>query len=118
MFDICLSHVSLARPSATTLNYLLDLVTQIQQSGGRGDPRSDQDLASALGASPIVLLSLKNTSPQQTALNVFNYLYPGYTAKLKLGSIDKLELLKPGLIDTILGKYHLFLYLGLHVHFI
>jgi len=43
--------VFLARPPATALNYLVDLVSQIQQSGRRGDPRSDEQLARDLGES-------------------------------------------------------------------
>lgn len=81
------------------------MVTQIQQSGGRGDPRTDEQIARDLGLSAIFLMSLKDISPQQTALNLFNHFYPGYEAKVNLESTNNLEASKPGLFNTILGKY-------------
>jgi hypothetical protein len=83
---------------------LVDLVTQIKQSGGRRDPRSDEQLATDLGESSIFLMGLKDVTPQQTALNLFNYLYPGYEVKVELGSVINLEVKKPGLLESILSK--------------
>ena len=80
------------------------MVSQIQQSGRRGDPRSDEQLARDLGESSFFLMGFKDTTPQQTALNLFNHFYSGYDAKVKLGSLDNLELEKPGLLETKLGK--------------
>jgi len=108
----------IARPPAPALSYLVDLVTHIRQSNGDGDPRTDAELANDLGVSPVILMSLKDTTPKQTALNIFNYLYPGYVAKMNLESVDNLEILKPGLLETILGKYTLFLSLQLYIHHI
>ncbi|CAF2841147.1 unnamed protein product [Rotaria sp. Silwood2] len=93
---------SFPRPPASALNYLLDLVTQIQRSSGQSDSRTDEQLARDLGVNQIILMSLKHSTPQQTALNVFNHLYPGYSTKIELDSIAKLELLKPGLVESIL----------------
>ena len=50
------------------------------------------------------LVGLKDVTPQQTALNLFNHLYPGYEAKVKLGSVNNLEVTRPDLLETILGK--------------
>ena len=96
--------VLLARPPAVALSYLVDSVTQIQQSSGRGDPRTDEQLACDIGENLMFLVGLKDVIPQQTALNLFNHLYPGYEAKVKLGSVNKLEVTRPGLLETILGK--------------
>ncbi|CAF3898928.1 unnamed protein product [Rotaria sp. Silwood2] len=93
---------SFPRPPAVALSYLVDLVTQIQQSGGRGDPRTDEQIARDLGESSIFLMGLKDVTPQQTALNLFNHLYPGYEAKVELDSVNNLEVLKPGLLETML----------------
>jgi len=95
----------LARPPAIALGYLVDLVTKIQQSSGRGDPRTDDQIAHDLDLSPIFLISLKDSNPQQSALNLFNHLYPGYEAKVTLGSVNNLEASKPGLFNTILGNF-------------
>ena len=95
--------IFLARPPPAALSYLVDLVAQIQQSGGRGDPRTDEQIANELGESSIFLMALKDVTPQQTALNVFNQLYPKYEAKVELDSINNLQKLKPGLLETILG---------------
>ncbi|CAF2383847.1 unnamed protein product [Rotaria sp. Silwood2] len=93
---------SFPRPSAPALHYLIDLVTHIQQSNGTGDSRSNEQLAKDLGVSLVILMNLKDITPQQTALNLFNYFYPGYAAKKDLDSINNLELLKPGLLETML----------------
>lgn len=86
---------------------MVDLVTTIQRSGGRGDPRSDEEVANDLGETQIFLMGLKDVTPQQTALNVFNHLYPGYEAKVRLNSVNRLEVEKPGLLETILGELSL-----------
>ncbi|CAF0785731.1 unnamed protein product [Rotaria sordida] len=93
---------SFPRPPAPVLNFLVDLVTQIQHSGGRGDARSDEQLARDLGESPVFLMGLKDVTPQQTALNLFNHFYPGYEVKVNLVSINNLEVEKPGLLENIL----------------
>ena len=93
-----------ARPPAPAVNYLVDLVTYIQQSSGSGDARNDEQLAFDLGVSRAVLLGLKATTPQQTALNIFNKLYPGYVKKTNLHSIENLETLNPALLTTMLGN--------------
>lgn len=96
--------LSLARPSSAALSYLVDLVTQIQQTSGRGDPRNDEEIANDLGETQICLMGLKDVTPQQTALNLFNYFYPGYESKVRLNSVNRLEIEKPGLLETILGE--------------
>ncbi len=111
-------HLFIARPPASALNYLVDLVTQIQRSSGRDDPRSNEELARDLGSNPIILTSLKHATPQQTALNLFNHLYPGYRAKVNLCSANNLELSKPGLLESMLGKLYSFFNLYLHIYFI
>ena len=97
--------LTLARPPPSGMNYLVDLVSLIQRSSGRGDPRNDEQIARALGENSIFLMGLKNETPQQTALNLFNHLYPGYESKLKLGSVRKMEKIRPGLLETILSKH-------------
>jgi hypothetical protein len=104
-FDVRNFYVLTARPPASAVNYLVDLVAHIQQSNGSGDARSEQQLAADLGISHVVLSGLNATTPQQTALNVFKHLYPGYAKKTILRSVENLEILKPGLLDTILGNY-------------
>ncbi len=94
-----------ARPPAPALNYLIDLVTHIQQSSGIEDTRTHEELATDLNINGIILMSLRDSTPQQTALNVFNYLYSGYSVKTKLDSVANLEIQKPGLLETILGNY-------------
>ena len=95
----------IARSSASALNYLVDLVTHIQQSNGDADPRNDDQLAKDLGISRVVSMSFKDITPQQTALNLFNHFYPGYATKTRLDSVNNLEILKPGLLELILSKY-------------
>ncbi|CAF4236801.1 unnamed protein product [Rotaria sp. Silwood2] len=97
-----LQEQSFPRPPAPALSYLVDMVTLIQQSGGRADPRSDDQLARDLGENPVFLMGLKDVTPQQTALNVFNHLYPGYEAKVELGSVKNLDIKRPGLLQTLL----------------
>lgn len=94
-----------ARPSAASLDYLVELVTKIQQSGGQSDPRTDQQLADDLGLSLLLLSSFKESSPQQAALNVFNHIYPGYRSKVELGSAINMDQSNPGQLNSILGKY-------------
>jgi len=80
----------------------------IKQSNGDADIRSDEELATDLDISKVVLMSLKHTTPQQSALNLFNYFYPGYVKKTNLDTVHNLEILKPGLLDNMLGKYIFF----------
>ena len=87
------------------MNSLVDLVALIQQSSGRSDPRTDEQIARALGKNPVFLLGLKDETPQQTALNLFNHLFPGYDTKLKLGNTKEIEKMRPGLLETMLSKH-------------
>lgn len=96
----------LARPPAVALNYLVDLVTSIQHSSGRDDPRSDEQIARDLGENKAFLDGLRDVTPQQTALNIFNHLYPGYETKTKLDNVKSLENEKPDLLRTILSMVH------------
>ncbi|CAF2122497.1 unnamed protein product [Rotaria magnacalcarata] len=91
------------RPAAAALNYLVDLVTQIQHSSGRDDPTSAEQLARDLGEDPKLLMGFKDVTPQQSALNLFNHLYPRYESKVELDSISKLEDEDPDLLRTILS---------------
>ena len=96
--------VSSARPPAVALFYLVNLVTQTQQFGGREDPRIDEQIANDFGETPIFHMGLKDISPQQTALNLFNRFYIGCEAKVRLSPINNPEIQKPDLLETILCK--------------
>ncbi len=85
------------------MNYLVDMVSVIQKSGGRADPRTDEQIARDLGESSIFLVSLRDPDPQQTALNLFNHFYPSYEDKLKLETVPNLEKKNPGFLQTILS---------------
>ncbi|CAF1117058.1 unnamed protein product [Adineta steineri] len=93
---------SFPRPSAPALNFLTDLVAHIQHSNDDRDPRSDEQLATDLGVSRAILIGLKYHTPQQAALNLFNYFYSSCVEKTNLRSINNLEVLKPGLLQDIL----------------
>jgi hypothetical protein len=95
----------LARPPAVAMSYLVDLVDTIRQTNGRTDPRTDEQIARDLRETPLFLMGLRDVTPQQTALNLFNHFYPGYEAKLRLGSVHNFEISKPGLLETMLSKY-------------
>ncbi|CAF3052266.1 unnamed protein product [Rotaria sp. Silwood2] len=94
---------SFPRPPAPALNFLVDLVTLIKQSSGLEDSRSDDQLASDLGEDTTFLMGLKGDTPQETVLNLFNHIYPGYETKAQLGSTKKLKIKNPGLLETILA---------------
>jgi hypothetical protein len=97
--------VILARPPAAAINYLVDLVDSIQQSSGRNDPRTDEQLARDLGEDYLFLLSLRESDPQQTALNLFNHFFPTYEEKLRIGAIQNLDVERPGFLRTLLSMY-------------
>jgi hypothetical protein len=109
IFVRCLFYLFVARPPASGLDYLLDLVARIQQTGGQSDPRTDDQLARDLRVNPIHLSSLKDSTPQQSALNLFNHIYSGYSSKITLGSTNNMERLRPGLLDSIFGRSFFFI---------
>ena len=61
-------------------------------------------MAQDLGESVIFLKALKDDTPQQTALNLFNHFFPGYETKMQLVSMNNLAVVRPGFLKTMLGK--------------
>jgi len=96
----------LARPSPEALEFLVQLVTMINHSSGHKDKRSDEQLADEIKINLQTLLGLRDDTPQQTALNIFNYLYPGYKNKVDIGTLESLQKKNPTLLDAMLGKFH------------
>jgi hypothetical protein len=81
----------LARPAASVVGWLEEVLHSLDEGQYQGDGRSKQEVADTLGLDEVSLLTVVGRTAQKTALKIFRRKYPTPRARAAIASIVEMD---------------------------